>query len=78
MIKLTALTVGIILILSGCAQPQVCPAVPTPKAQVIDKTCDVITVVHSRKALGDKFSDPTAKEILKNNEHYDEVCNPPK
>jgi hypothetical protein len=63
------------LLLAGCATtaPLECPAIPTPKAQVIDKTCDVITVVHYRKALGDNFSDPTAKEVLKNNDHYTEL-----
>lgn len=77
LILIAGLTVGI---LSGCpatipTQP-VCPPIPTPKAQVIDHTCDVITIVHFRK--GDTFTDPTSKEILKNNEHYDALCNPVK
>lgn len=59
----------------GNATPD-CPVVPTPKAQVLDKTCDVLTIVHFRK--GDTFTDPTSKEILKNNEHYDALCNPVK
>lgn len=71
--------VAFVGILTACAtapKPVDCPPVPTPKSQVIDKSCDWATPILISKK--DVLTDGTAKQILKHNETYTELCTKPK